>query len=265
MGCVKSSNIIDSFAIVNNKESSLKKQLNPEEFNFSMKVQGAKSSLSGSDENCNNQSSDNNNTENPLNPIPIILSNKTEPPISSSDILKIINDVRLNPKNYIAKISNLKNKIIVSNNRTFLEIEDSLGKLNYFLFPMGSFAIDNCVSYLINNAKKMNLKELILKDNLSIPFPINNSKLCIELDYIKSSLELKKLECKNKYKIIDFHYDVCINNPELSVLLQIIDATNHTYHRRKNIFNNKAKYIGISNGLMYESLYCYYFVFADEK
>ena len=76
-------------------------------------------------------------------------------------------------------------------------------------------------------------------------------------------LKFKTEENRDKFSIIDFHYDICYDNIELSVILQIIDDTNSNYQRRKNIFNPKARYIGITEGNLWDYMKCYYLLFAE--
>ena len=48
-----------------------------------------------------------------------------------------------------------------------------------------------------------------------------------------------------------------------STTIQIIDDTNSNYQRRKNIFNPKARYIGITEGNLWDYMKCYYLLFAE--
>ena len=102
-----------------------------------------------------------------------------------------------------------------------------------------------------------------MKEELKVPFPINSPELCVNKDYIRNVIVFKAEENRDKFSIIDFHYDICYDNIELSVILQIIDDTNSNYQRRKNIFNPKARYIGITEGNLWDYMKCYYLLFAE--
>ena len=64
--------------------------------------------------------------------------------------------------------------------------------------------------------------------------------------------------------MVNFHYDIMIPNPELSVMLQVVDDTNSSYQRRNNIFNEDVQYVGISLGKIHNDLLCFYFVFGKD-
>ena len=179
----------------------------------------------------------------------------------STSMLKEINLARTEPLKYIEKIESLKKSIVTKNNHTFLKI-NNLNNININL-DKGIESFNNCISFLRKLAQQKKLAPLIMREELKIPFPINSPEICINKDYIKNILMFKTEENKNKFKVIDFHYDLSFSNVELSTILQIIDDTNSNYQRRKNIFNPKAKYIGISEGTVWKDMHCYYLLFAE--
>ena len=96
-----------------------------------------------------------------------------------------------------------------------------------------------------------------------MPFPSHCSSICIDANYLKNLILLKSSEIEHKYAILDFHYDLCVCDSEISTLLQVIDDTDDNYQRRKNIFNTNAHFIGISEGKLNDNkLSCYYLLFA---
>ena len=118
------------------------------------------------------------------------------------------------------------------------------------------------------------MPELILRDELTFPFPTNSDYEfidCQNLDFIQEhylTITLKQIKNKlyeKNIELINFHYDIMNSNIELSVLLQIVDDTNSMFQRRNNLLNRLTKYIGINIGKMSNGLYCYYLLFGKDK
>ena len=172
-------------------------------------------------------------------------------------MLKEINLARTDPLSYAKKIENLKEKIVTVVNNIYLDVGISLK-----LFK-GAERFDNCVNYLKALSKKRKLEPLRMNEQLKVPFPIQTPLLCIDKDYIKNIILFKIEELKGKIRFIDFHYDICISNPELSTMMQIIDDTNSNFQRRNNIFNPRAKTVGITEGIIRQNMSCYYLMFAE--
>lgn len=181
----------------------------------------------------------------------------------STTMLKEINQARTDPLSYIPKIESFRGHIINDNeNNYFLNLDFNNFDVNLRL-NRGKIVFDNCILFLKNLAQKKKLEPLIMNENLKIPFPTQNPKLCIDKEYIKNIILFKSGELEGKMSLIDFHYDVCVPSPEISTIMQIIDDTNSNFQRRKNIFNHKAKYIGITEGLIKPNMSCYYLMFAE--
>lgn len=180
----------------------------------------------------------------------------------STAMLREINQARTDPLSYITKIEYLKQFVKTKNNHCFLFL-NSTNHININL-KKGIEAFDNCIEFLKEISRQEHkLVPLIMKEELKIPFPINSPEICTNQDYIRNIIQFKTEENRGNFKIIDFHYDICYNNVEVSTLLQIIDDTNSNYQRRKNIFNPHAKYIGISEGTIFDNMRCYYLLFAE--
>lgn len=173
-------------------------------------------------------------------------------------LLKEINNARENPKSFIPKVKQLMNNITIKSNQIYLKVDY---KTNIKLLT-GRKAFEDCINYL-NKQKPKN--PLFLKDELSLNFPFESPLECENENILTKMLTEKDKEIKKEYmQIINFHYDVVIPNPELSVILQIIDDTNSKYQRRLNIFNEDATYIGISIGKKAEGIICFYLLFARD-
>ncbi len=173
-------------------------------------------------------------------------------------LLKEINNARENPKSFIPKIKNLMNSIIVKSDSIYLKVDF---KTNIKLLT-GKKAFENCLRFL---GKQEPLHPLFLKDELTFDFSFDSPIDCDNQVFLTSVLTKKNQEIKKEdMEIVNFHYDITIPNPELSVLLQIIDDTNSKYQRRQNIFNESASYIGISIGKKAEGVICFYLLFARD-
>ena len=172
-------------------------------------------------------------------------------------MLKEINLARTDPLSYAKTIEKLKEKIVTVDNNTYLNVGISL-KLS-----KGAERFDNCVNYLKALSKKKKLEPLRMNEQLKVPFPIQTPLLCIDKDYIKNIILFKIEELQGKIRYIDFHYDICLSNPELSTMMQIIDDTNSNFQRRNNIFNPKARTVGITEGIIRQDMSCYYLMFAE--
>lgn len=176
-------------------------------------------------------------------------------PAPSDPMLNEINLARTNPKEYSIKINEVLDKIQYNNGKHILVYDDEIrievlrGKEHFI----------SCIKYLKDICQKM--LPLISVDELKIPFPENRSNLILCRDYISKEIEKKNKEIKGKYTIIDFQYDIC-PNPILSTLVQVVDDTSASLQRRKNILDKKAKYVGITSGVMKKDIFCFYLLFA---
>ena len=188
--------------------------------------------------------------------VSIFTSNKIEN--FKCRFLKEINYARTNPQSYIPKIKKLMRSIHNTPNGLCLRVDQ---RINIKLLT-GRRAFESCIKFL---EKQRALQPLFSKDEIAIDFPFERPDLCDNQFYLTQMLDKKKQELKNEnMKIVNFHYDLIIPNPELSVLMQLIDDTNSKYQRRLNIFNEDAKYIGISIGKKSEGVICFYSLFAKD-
>lgn len=173
------------------------------------------------------------------------------------NMLKIINLARSNPKILIPKIEHLKEMIECDLNEYFLTKNSIKIRL-----VDGPSAFDNCIEFLQNNEK---LGTLSSASELKFPILLDDEYDVLSKEYIQKVLKYKQFEIEKKYKILDFHYDLCYGDPELSALLQIIDDSNDNYQRRKNIFNPSSKYVGITEFIISDKKVCFYLIFAKKN
>ena len=179
-------------------------------------------------------------------------------------MLNEINNSRKNPLNIISKIEKYYDMINISKKNEYYIKIDEKNKIKLY---KGKKSFDQCKNYL----KNLNsLPIFILKNEMTFPFPEKNNitiEECTNEFYLNKTLKIinEELEKNFKITIINFHYDIMNNNTELSVILQIVDDTNSMFHRRNNIFNKEAKYIGINVGKISENLFCYYLLFGKDS
>ena len=181
-------------------------------------------------------------------------------------ILEQINIIRTNPLSYIDIINKYKENIIEKNNKYYLKSNKCLNTL--ILLEKGKSEFNECIK-LLYLQESLEPIELNNKLKLDVNIPLNNENLSIDyytsLEFIEKIINNKIKLLEDNFEIIGFHYDKSLNDPELSVVLQLIDDTGNEKSRRKNILNKKVKYVGISALNLKENIYCYYLLFACDK
>jgi hypothetical protein len=186
--------------------------------------------------------------------------------ILSFQLLQQINIIRTNPLSYIDIINKYKDKIIQKNNKFYLNVKKCHNTL--ITLEKGEIAFNECIKklYLQPSLEPIELNN---KLKLDVNIPLNNENISIDyytsLEFMKKIIENKLKLLDDNFEIIGFHYDKSLNDPELSAVLQLIDDTGNEYSRRKNILNQKVKYVGISVVNLKDDVYCYYLLFACNK
>ena len=174
-----------------------------------------------------------------------------------------INLIRNNPEIVIEKINKYLPFIISIDKEFFIQVD----KNNKIKLNKGKITFEQCKSYI---SKKKPLQPLILKKELTFPFPEdfeeNMNDDFIKKNYLTSTLkQIKNNLSEKNLDLVNFHYDIMNSNIELTTLLQIVDDTNSMNQRRNNIFSKSSKYIGINVGKMSNGLYCFYLLFGKDK
>ena len=159
-------------------------------------------------------------------------------------ILEQINIIRTNPLSYIDIINKYKENIIEKNNKYYLKSNKNLNTL--ILLEKGESEFNECIK-LLYLQESLEPIELNNKLKLDVNIPLNNENLSIDyytsLEFIEKIINNKIKLLEDNFEIIGFHYDKSLNDPELSVVLQLVDDTGNEKSRRKNILNKKVKYI----------------------
>ena len=121
----------------------------------------------------------------------------------------------------------------------------------------GIEAFYKCVDILTNTPPRPPLQ---LDTSLNFLIPEDRIDWTNAL-YLKTQVTLKKYDLKGSL-INAFHFDIGANNPEISLILQLVDDNSFNGIRRMNLLNAKYKYVGITHKLT-NTLCCSYFFFSD--
>jgi len=180
------------------------------------------------------------------------LSSKLEPNDEYSKYLFYkINKLRVNPQSYIKTLEDCKKNII----------KDKHGRLIYnneikILLRKGEEAFNDAINFL-KKLKPMN--NLIFNPYIVIDLPKNE-------DDIKNKKDIftKAENMINEGIIIKSFWRNVIKDPELSLLMLIVDDTGDNYAKRRNdIFDRNMKYIGI-NSIEINKNFLSYFSLCNE-
>jgi len=186
--------------------------------------------------------------------------------ILSFQLLQQLNIIRTKPLSYIDIINKYKDNIIKKNNKFYLKIKKYHNTL--ITLEKGEIAFNECIKKLYLQPS-LNPIELNNKLKLDVNIPLNKENISIDyytsLEFTEKIIDNKLKLLDDNFEIIGFHYDKSLNDPELSAVLQLIDDTGNEYSRRKNILNQKVKYVGISVVNLKDDVYCYYLLFACNK
>ena len=171
-----------------------------------------------------------------------------------------INKIRMNPMSIIEKVEMYKSNIFEKDGQILFDCGNKI----YSILTKGKIAFDDCIRFL---STQKSIEPLELNNDLKIELTIDNEleKNIVSYEFIEKILKKKFEELKDKYIILGFHYDICSDNTEISSILQIVDDTKNKFSRRKNILNNKVKYVGISYVYIKENIICYYLLFGNKK
>ena len=173
-------------------------------------------------------------------------------------VFYLINQIRQNPSSYAqiiqSSIKNIKKENdIIKDEITGIEKERTRiifkKKLKVALYR-GEPAFIEAEEILRNTNP---LPPLQLNPNIIIPLPQNESQIK-DSTYLKNKIT----EIRKNYNI-DIYYKDLIKDPELSVLLMIVDDNyKNAGRKRESILNKEYKYIGISSKLFGKAFIAYF-------
>jgi hypothetical protein len=172
-------------------------------------------------------------------------------------MLKEFNFIREDPSRYADKLKTFSSfiKHDPKTNKAIFCIPRTI-KIN---LSNGKEAFNKCIENLKTYSP---LPLLELKSDLEFPFPFDTPELCSNKDYLTSKFIEMNIKLKGRYSLLGFHYDINVNNPEISTLMQIVDDNNSNGQRRKQILSRDVRYMGISSGTLRDNIICVYVVFA---
>ncbi len=160
-------------------------------------------------------------------------------------IFEEINSLRYDPKKYCNKIKEIEGKLKLNkkDNKYYLMKSDEMDHIDENIqLKKGPTKFTECIEYL---NMIYPLPELVYKSELEVV--INDDKSTwTKREKITELLEKRTVVLGRKYSGFGFHYILNVRDPELSVVLQVVDDSNFGLRRRNNILSNKFKYIGIS-------------------
>lgn len=163
-----------------------------------------------------------------------------------------INQLRANPQSYINIIQQAKKNII----------KDKHGRLVYndqirIALTRGEQAFDDAINFL-RNVKPMD--KLIFNPYITVEMPKTEN----EIRY-KNDLRLKVENMVSEGIIIKSYWRDVIKNPQLSLLMMIVDDIGaKSGMRRRDLFDCNMKYIGISSVEINGCFVCYITLCAKE-
>ena len=178
----------------------------------------------------------------------ILLNNLEKEPEDefSRYIFKEINNIRKNPKSFIEKIESSKKNIIIDKRNNCIYKGKQKISLNN-----GVYAFENTIKHL-KILRPMN--ELIYSPNMNIKLPFNEEEIN-NRNYQHDMIEF--LRKKNKININSFWREI-IKDPEECFLLMIVDdCGTNCGNKRKDLLDNRIKYIGINSIKIGKYFACY--------
>ena len=148
-------------------------------------------------------------------------------------MLKEINLVRTNPKEYAMKLKDLSKNIIIEDNFEFLI---PYGFNKKILLKNGSKVFNDTIDYLI---KLEPLNQLQYCERIKIQF---DNKISDKEDFIINNENIESLLIKHRFQILQNYKNCAFNidnipDPILGIVFQIIDDMFN--HERRNVILNK--------------------------
>lgn len=166
--------------------------------------------------------------------------------------LNLINKIRQNPKHYAKIIEEEINHIIVEKNKYYPKKNKIIYKNKMKVaLDKGESAFREAIKELKNMEP---MEPLILRKENCLTLPDNME------DYENSHFLKDKVKEKSENIHINLFYKERVSDPEISVLLMIIDDRNKkdSGKKRKAILNKDYKYIGITSKYIDDNFISYY-------
>lgn len=126
------------------------------------------------------------------------------------------------------------------------------------MLSKGKEAFLKCVEVL---QRKEKIRHISFKKELNIHIP-DDKELWADRGYIERQCNDKRQEFPSMDESA-FHFDIGSSNPEVSLILQLVDDSSFKGSRRENLLNNDYKFIGISNFTQGNISCSYFFLSGD--
>ena len=173
-----------------------------------------------------------------------------------TNMLDLINEARSNPVQFTTLVNEYKNLINRdNNNKPFIEIKDkSIQRINLI---KGEAAFDDLVASLYSI---LPLPPFNYKNELELSIDKENGS---KREKITELLKKQSQDLSSEYNSFGFHLDSDAKDPELSLILQLVDDSSFKGLRRKNLLSYNFECIGISHtDLKSSDKFYVYLVFA---
>lgn len=171
------------------------------------------------------------------------------------EFLEALNNLRQNPQLFADKVIAAISYIKEEDGKQIFELPNG----SKIALNKGEEAFRDCAEKLRNNIP--NLPPFVLKPELTVPIP-EASADWKKNDLIANALNLVKENNKSSYSDFLFNLDLGVSDPELSVVLQVVDDSNFKGRRSQNLLSKDLKYVGISHASKGKKSFCVYVVFA---
>ena len=174
-------------------------------------------------------------------------------------VLHVINQVRENPPAFAQKIIdsivNIQKEEKEGVTKIIFNAKGSKVNLN-----KGEEAFRQVATLLMNTSPvdPLQLREELVTQLPEDPAMWKNKSTIAEINAKKC------VEVADNYGIIKFNMDLGVSDPELTVILQLVDDSSFKGKRRDNILHPKNKYLGVSYAKQKKKFFTILF-FATEK
>ena len=162
-------------------------------------------------------------------------------------VFELINQIRLNPSMYSKTILDNIDNIILETQRVINKESGIVENKQIFVFKKkvkvnlykGEESFREAAEVLKNTSS---MEKLLFNKDIVIPLPDNNE------DIIDSSFIKKKANEIRAHSNINIYFKEYIKNPEIAVLLMIVDDTEVMKGKKREcLLNPNFKYIGIDS------------------
>jgi hypothetical protein len=174
-----------------------------------------------------------------------------------TSLFELINEARSYPLEFIDRIKEYKAYIKTENNKPFIEIKEKM--LQRINLIKGEAAFDDLIATLHSI---LPLQPYVYKEELEIPIDKEN---VTKREKLTELLSKQSKDLADKFKSFSFHLDSDVKDPELSLILQLVDDSSFKGRRRSNLLSHNFNCIGITTtDISNDNKFYVYLVFAQK-